>query len=77
MLLRRRARKQFDVRIDHDADEFLKSNLGFPIQNFLRLGRIADQQVDLGRPEETLVDGDVVLPVQTGVTEGDLAELGH
>ena len=42
---------------------------------FFAFGGIPDQQVDLGRAQEPVVDHDVVLPVEAGVTERDLAEL--
>ena len=41
----------------------------------VRLGRVADQGVDLGRAEVALVETHVVLPVQSGVRERDLEEL--
>ena len=51
-----------------------KRRAGLPAEHGLRLGRVADEQVDLGRAHELLVDGDVVLPAQADVLEGDLAE---
>ena len=40
-----------------------------------RLGRVADEQVDLGRAVEALVLHHVVVPVETDATERDLAQL--
>jgi hypothetical protein len=48
MLLRRRARKQFDVRVDHDVDQFLKSTLGSQSRILFALD-VAKQEIDFGR----------------------------
>ncbi len=52
-------------------------DLGAPAQHLARLGRLADQQVDLGRAQEALVDDDVLLPVEPGRLEGQPAQLAH
>ena len=41
----------------------------------MRLRRVADQEVDLGGPEETLVDHHVLLPVEVDCAEGQLHQL--
>src|SRR6266404_7623790 len=69
MLLRRRARKQFDIRVNHDADKLLKSNPRFPIQDFLRLGSVPKQQVDLGRTLIASIVFHVVIPIEIYMPE--------
>ncbi len=53
----------------------LESHLWFPIQNALRLRRIADQQVHLRRALVAGVVLDVLLPIQIRVREGHLARI--
>ena len=70
------------ARAARSASTIMRISSSKPISGFqpsrsLRLGRIADQQVDFGGPEELLVDDDVVLPVQAHLVEGDLAQLPH
>ena len=50
-------------------------DLGLPAQDLVRLGRVTDQKVDLGRAQEALVDDDVLLPVEADGLEGQAAEL--
>src|SRR3954452_6566333 len=52
------------VGLDHDAGELVPVGLGLPAEDLLRLGRIAEQVVDLGRPVVVGVDLDVRLPVE-------------
>jgi hypothetical protein len=61
---------ELEVGLDHDLHEFLELHLGLPAELLLRLGRVADQQLDLGG---TLVAGvvlDVLLPVEVQQAEG-------
>ena len=47
----------------------------FPSQHRTGFRGVADEEVDLGRPEELLVLHDVLALVETDVAEGHLAEL--
>ena len=62
-------------RIDRAADHHLHQRrevaLALPAKCPLRLARVAHEQVDLGRTQEALVEGDVVLVVEAGDLEGD------
>src|SRR4029078_8248400 len=42
-----------------------------------RLGRVADQTIDLRWAEQLRIDGDVLLPVESDFVERDLDELAH
>src|SRR4051794_10723618 len=68
---------RLDVGVDHQPDEVRERGLGRPPEHVARLGGIADQQVDLGRPEELGIDLDVLVPVEVDVRERQLAELAH
>ena len=37
--------KQFHVRVNHDADELVKSHFWFPAENFFCFGGITDQEI--------------------------------
>ena len=52
------------VGVDHHADQLLEADLRLPAELLPGLRRIADEQVDLGRTEELLVDHYMVLPVR-------------
>src|SRR4051812_13528177 len=62
--------QQGDVGIDHDANQLLKGHLCGPAEALLRLGGIANEQIDFRRSQVACVEGDVFLPVQAGVAEG-------
>ena len=38
-------REQFHVRVDHDADELVKSYFWFPIENLFSFGSVSHQQI--------------------------------
>src|ERR1043166_526644 len=63
------ARRQVHVVIDHHAHELLERGARLPAQRLLHLGRVALEEIDLGRAEIARIDLDVLLPV-----EPDLAE---
>src|SRR5918994_478912 len=69
--------EQGDVGVDHEVDQALERGLRLPAEHLAGLGRVADQQVDLGGPEELLVDHHVLLPVEAHPPERQLAELTH
>ena len=63
-----------EVRVDHLLGERLEGDLGRPTQELLGLGAVADQQVDLRRPEVLGVDLDEdaarVLGVDADLVDG-------
>ena len=67
--------KHFDVGVDHELDQLLEANLGFPAELALRLGWIADEQIDFGRAFVAGVILHVFLPIQPDMTEGFLHKL--
>src|SRR5262249_29262441 len=64
LLPRERLTEEFKIRIDHDFDQLPEPHLGFPIENPLCLGRIADQQVNLSRSFVAGIVFDVLLPIE-------------
>src|ERR687893_3087684 len=69
--------EQGHVRVDHQVHKALEAGPRLPAEHVAGLGRVADEQVDLGGPEELLVDDDVLLPVEAHALERELAELPH
>jgi hypothetical protein len=57
------------VGVDHHPHELLEADGRLPAERRLRLGVVADQEVDLRGAEVALVDRDVVVPVEIDVTE--------
>ena len=57
----RRARH---VGVHHHLDELGEADFGLPAELGAGLRRVADEQIDLGRAEELVVDDDVVLVVR-------------
>ena len=58
---------EFEVALDHHLREFLDAGAGLPAELFLRLRRIAEKLLDLGRAEVAGIDLDEVLRVETMV----------
>lgn len=56
----------FQISLNHHLDNVIELDLRLPTQCSLSLGRITDQDIDLGRPDEALVDNQIVLPVEAG-----------
>src|SRR5215217_354219 len=71
------AREQPHVGVDHQPDQLLEVGARLPPEHALGLGRVADEQVDLGGTLERIVDLHVRLPVQAGVVERDLDAAPH
>ena len=67
----------FFVRADHHVDQLLEADLRLPTQHPLGLAGIAVQVVDLGRPEVTRIDLDVLAPVEVQRAERDVQHLAH
>jgi hypothetical protein len=57
----------FDICVNHKLDELLEARFRLPAEFFLRLGRIADQQVDLGWPVVPWIKLGIFLPIEAGV----------
>ncbi len=62
--------QQSHVGVDHDFDEFREADLGFPIELFFGLGRVADEEIDLGGAFVAGVVFDVIFPVEANAGEG-------
>src|SRR5260221_9420546 len=60
------ARRQVQIVLDHQGDQLLEAQRRLPAEDTPRLGGIALQGVDLGRPEVARIDLDMLLPVQPG-----------
>ena len=56
----------------HEVNELLEGDGGLPAELLVGFGRIADEEFDFGGAEVAFVEGDVVLPVEVDVAEGDL-----
>ena len=69
--------QQLIVGVDHQPDQLLKAGSRPPAELSLRLGRVADQMIDLRRALERLVDPDVIVDRDAGLVEGDLQALPH
>lgn len=67
--------QQLHVGIHHQFDQIIKLRFRFPAELSDGFARIADKQVHFRRTVIALVDRDIVLPVQTDVTESDFEEL--
>ena len=55
------AAQQLEIRARHQPDELLEARGGRPAQDAFGLGVVADEVVDLGRPDEGRIDLDVGL----------------
>src|SRR6185295_5833677 len=64
-----------EVGAHHHLDEALERDRRRPAEDRARLRRVADQQVDLRRPEERRVLADVLPPVEADAAERDVDEL--
>src|SRR5579859_714952 len=67
--------EQLQVGIDHLLDQLFEGGAWLPTQGATSFGRIADQQINLGRPEEPLILDDVLVPVQVNMPEGSFYQL--
>src|SRR3954470_7095142 len=64
LLLGHAAGQQLEVGLDHPLDHLLERRARGPAELLARLGRVADQVLDLGRAQEALVDAHVLLGIQ-------------
>src|SRR3954469_13242499 len=70
-------RQEVEVGADHQADQLLEVRLRLPAELALGLGRVADEQVDLGRALERVVDPHARLPLEPDLVERDLDTAPH
>jgi hypothetical protein len=56
--------REVDIMLDHHLDQLRKGNPRLPAENVARLGGIAAQRIDLGRPEVAPIDLDMAPPVE-------------
>src|ERR1017187_5187007 len=68
-------RQQRNVRFRHDAHELRKFRLRCPAKFLLRFCRVADQQIDLGRPVIMRIDLYIFFPFQSGVAKREIEKL--
>src|SRR5687768_14099359 len=66
---------ELGIGIDHHADELLEADSGGPAEASAGLGSVATEVVDLGGSKVSWIDFDVVVPVEVGVSEGDIEEI--
>src|ERR1700694_5034047 len=60
---------QFEVGLDHEADQFGEVHLRFPAQDAPGLTEIPHEEVHLRRPGEGRILDDILLPVQVDAAE--------
>jgi hypothetical protein len=65
------------VAIDHQPDQLVKAASRPPAKLRLRLGRIADQMINLRGALQGLVNYNVVVGIHAGLVERDLQTLPH
>ena len=58
------------VRVDHHRDELPERDARLPAELFSRLRRVADQVIDLGRPDQRRIRDHVPLRIEPRVGEG-------
>src|SRR6516225_2927508 len=68
---------QSQVGVDHDANEFLKSDLGFPIQQLLGFARVTDEEIDLRRAFIPRVVFDKLFPVKANSLKSELNKFAN
>ena len=64
MLARSLAGKQLHIGVNHEANQLMKSHLWFPIEYFLRLGDITDQEIYFRRALITCVVLNKFFPIK-------------
>src|SRR5262249_61117978 len=74
---RLRRRKPLDVRIDHQLDEVAEGDPWRPAERGASPRGVANQMVDLGRPQESRIRDHVPLRVHSDPLARDLDELTH
>src|SRR5262249_28586446 len=64
-----------EIGVDHHVDELAEVDRGFPAESCAGLCRVSDQEIHLGGTNESLIDDDVLLPIEANPGKGNLAEL--
>src|SRR5438105_5404985 len=64
MFSRSSVRKQFHVRVNHDADKLVESYRRFPIENLFGFGSVTDQVLNFCWPLITWVVFDEFFPIK-------------
>jgi len=67
----------FDIGFNHFRHQRFETGLRLPAEFASSFRRIAEQDVDVGRPHEARVDRDVFLHVQADELESQLAKIPH
>ena len=62
----------FHIRFDHHVNQLIKAHPGFPSQYVFSLGRIPEEDVDLGGTEILGIDDDVFLIIEIQLPENFL-----
>ena len=71
------APREVDVVLDHHLDQLREGNPRLPAENAARLGRIAAQRIDLGRPEIAAIDLDVLPLVEASRARMPARRIAH
>src|ERR1044071_1496484 len=61
--------EQFDVGLDHELDETLKSRRRFPTEFTACFAGVTDKQVDLSRAHISWINFDILFPIQTDLAK--------
>src|SRR5262245_19910975 len=70
-------RDPLEIRVDHHPDQPREIERRPPAQLRPRLRAVANQVLDLGGADETLVEPDVILPSEADAIERDLDEIAY
>src|SRR5262245_45068763 len=68
---------EIEIALHHHPHQLLEADARAPAEPLARLGGVALQRVDLGRPQVTGVVLDMAPPVQPDLAEGDIQQLTH
>jgi hypothetical protein len=60
-------RERFHIRVNHDADELVKTHFWFPIENLSGFGGVPHQQIYFRRHLITEVVSDEFLPIKIDI----------
>src|SRR5439155_7269586 len=77
MFSRSSVRKQFHVRVNHDADKLVESYRRFPLENLFGFGSVTDQMLNFCWPLITWVVFDEFFPIKIDMGKGCFRKLTH
>src|SRR5262249_53248799 len=66
---------QLEIVADHCGDELIESHARLPPERRSGLGRVAEEEVDFGGAQVTLIELDIALPIQLATGGGYVEEL--